>query len=260
MKRLQTTVLVALGGIMSLCAAQTQTEDTAKPPRSSRLGGLVARPGSLKGKIVIGNAQEKIGNETIELAIDDFRKLVRFAIEVKPSVAPDVRSAEKMVSELGGQVGLFIVDDLSFPTLLDAPENGWAIVNVAHLESGTDGAGFKKRARLEIVRGLSILSGAQSSTYPGSVMQPVRKAKDLDKIEIESSLPVDVASRFLDYLKAYGVEQEIRVQYRQAVKEGWAPEPTNEYQRVIWEKVKAEQSEKPTNPIKILPGDRPKGK
>ena len=207
MKRLQTTVLVALGGIMSLCAAQTQTEDTAKPPRSSRFGGLVARPGSLKGKIVIGNAQEKIGNETIELAIDDFRKLVRFAIEVKPSFAPDVRSAEKMVSELGGQVGLFIVDDLSFPTLLDAPENGWAIVNVAHLESGTDGAGFKKRARLEIVRGLSILSGAQSSTYPGSVMQPVRKAKDLDNIEIESSLPVDVASRFLDYLKAYGVEQ-----------------------------------------------------
>ena len=50
-----------------------------------------------------------------------------------------------------------------------------------------------------------------------------------------------------------------RTTYKRACKEGWAPAPTNDFQRAVWEKIKAEQGEKPTNPIRILPGQKPQG-
>ena len=39
------------------------------------------------------------------------------------------------------------------------------------------------------------------------------------------------------------------VTYGRAVREGWAPAPTNEYQKAIWDKIHA----MPTEPIKIKP-------
>ena len=39
--------------------------------------------------------------------------------------------------------------------------------------------------------------------------------------------------------------------YLKACEEGWAPTPTNEYQKAIWEQVKADKERGPTNPIKI---------
>lgn len=41
--------------------------------------------------------------------------------------------------------------------------------------------------------------------------------------------------------KKAGMQSPRRVPYKIAVKEGWAPAPTNDYQKAIWEKVKAEK-------------------
>ena len=38
---------------------------------------------------------------------------------------------------------------------------------------------------------------------------------------------------------------------RRSAAEGWASEPTNDYQRVIWERAKAEQKQEPTKGLKI---------
>ena len=77
-------------------------------------------------------------------------------------------------------------------------------------------------------------------------MSPVTKVSDLDAIT-ESSLPVDVLSRFPEYMKSLGVTPARQVRYRDACQQGWAPQPTNDYQRVIWEEYHSE----PTEPIRI---------
>jgi len=45
----------------------------------------------------------------------------------------------------------------------------------------------------------------------------------------------------------------IRATYRRACHLGWAPPPTNDVQRAIWEKIKAEKERGPTKPITIPP-------
>ena len=42
-------------------------------------------------------------------------------------------------------------------------------------------------------------------------------------------------------LPQMGIPQIRRVSYKNACEEGWAPAPTNEFQKAIWEKVKAEK-------------------
>jgi len=39
-----------------------------------------------------------------------------------------------------------------------------------------------------------------------------------------------------------------------AVIEGWAPAPTNAYQRAVWDEVKSEKERGPSNALKIVPG------
>ena len=41
--------------------------------------------------------------------------------------------------------------------------------------------------------------------------------------------------------KQLNIPVRIRTTYRAAVKEGWAPAPTNDFQKAIWEKIKAEK-------------------
>ena len=79
-------------------------------------------------------------------------------------------------------------------------------------------------------------------------MSPISTITDLDKIA-NDAIPVDVVARVYKYLPLSGCNINTRVPYVLAVREGWAPAPTNEYQKAIWDKVHA----MPTAPIKIKP-------
>jgi len=60
-------------------------------------------------------------------------------------------------------------------------------------------------------------------------------------------MPVDRVQCMVNFLKANGMSQEQRATYRHACEQGWAPAPTNDYQKAIWNEV----HEMPTEPIKI---------
>ena len=60
---------------------------------------------------------------------------------------------------------------------------------------------------------------------------------------------MDIVQRFWDYMKPLGVLPAQRATYLKACEEGWAPAPTNDVQKAIWEKVHA----MPTEPLKIKP-------
>ena len=66
------------------------------------------------------------------------------------------------------------------------------------------------------------------------------------------TIPVDMVNYYQEYLKTLGVTTRAVTSYKTACKEGWAPAPTNDVQRAIWDKVHA----MPTAPIKIKPEEK----
>ncbi len=64
---------------------------------------------------------------------------------------------------------------------------------------------------------------------------------------VQEFIPIDMANRYTSYLATLGVKPAHERTYRQACKEGWAPPPTNDIQRAIWQKV----HKIPDNPMTI---------
>ena len=77
-------------------------------------------------------------------------------------------------------------------------------------------------------------------------------------VAIASAFPVFAGPESVEPLpkvsgaaRALGIIPCRRLIYEDACREGWAPAPTNDYQKAIWESVKAEQSKDPEKAIKI---------
>ena len=81
-------------------------------------------------------------------------------------------------------------------------------------------------------------------------MQPISAAADLDRFSA-NFMPPDSANAALQNGTKIGFRPFRRTTYKRACKEGWAPAPTNDVQKAIWEKIKAEKDQKPSNPIKV---------
>lgn len=208
-----------------------------------KTGGSIEVPGAEKGKIVyVNGATNKVPMAWLESNAEVFRKATNLRIETAEGAFsfPDPK--------IVGTASLYIVYDEKLPALLSAPENYWVMVNVAPLAKG-DGekpAFFAARVQKELTRGFSLLAGAQSSNYPNSLVGCVTKPEDLDQF-LDCKLPVDVIARFVRYVDGYGIKPKQVVTYKKACQEGWAPQPTNDVQRAIWEDV----HKLPDKPIKI---------
>lgn len=139
----------------------------------------------------------------------------------------------------GANAAVYIVDDPKLPMTLVANEAHWGVVNVARLDSS---ARFGKA----FVRTAIMTFGGGVSQFKGSPMQTVSSPADLDKV-VSEDVTFDALQCVIRNLQNLGVTQGKRTTYRKAVMEGWAKQPTNDYQKVIWEEVHA----KPTNPMRI---------
>ena len=140
---------------------------------------------------------------------------------------------------------LFVIDDPTMPNVLVAPENRWAAVNVAPLKSDKEPF-FRARVLKELTRGFAMLCGASDSQFPGALTSAITKVEDLDH-HADYRLPVDLFARFKKYMKPFGVTPGNIETYETACCQGWAPAPTNDVQKAIWDKV----HEPPKTPMKI---------
>ena len=256
MKKLVFAAIAAVTFGVAL-AEETAAPAAEKPkvPRSElirrsqmkQFGGMVVRPGSLKGKVVIANATATVDDAVLEKIATEYKKLVKITIETAKSEKPSLANVSALVEKLDAEAVLFVTDDASLPPLLCAPESRWTIVNIAGLSKGGATAPvLAGRIRKEVSRGFAYLAGAANSTFSNSLMSAVTKPQTLDYLNDEMP-PVEVVARFPEYLKGLGVTPILHVTYKQACQEGWAPAPTNEYQQVFWNLANGE----PKNPIKI---------
>ena len=262
MKRLVAIAFVALAGsIIADEVASTNAANTAKRKRTPeelaerartsemrRHGGTIRKPGSAYGKVVFLNAQKKVKSADLKGALDEIENTVHPIWEIKdvesvslPNPAGDFKSHK-------GDVGVAIVDADSLPSLLVAPEDGWAVVNVAALSKGNPSPDvLASRTRKELLRGFALAGGCTFMSRSQIVLRgDIRSPRDLDSIQ-EDSYGVEAIMTLEKTLPYYGVMPWKQSTYKKACKEGWAPAPTNEYQKAIWDKVHAV----PATPMKI---------
>ena len=205
-----------------------------------KVGGLVARSGSQKGEIVYVNCQTRAPKAWIDESIEYFK------VETKFKVTYQTGSFDFASPKVVGNATLFIIDDEKMPALLVAPENRWAFVNIATIAKETRPAFFEARVKKQLSRGFAYLCGASNSPFPMALTRGITKQEELD-VTMDYRLPVDIFQRFRTYMESLGVKPEVSVTYKKACEEGWAPAPTNEYQKAVWDKVHSA----PKNPMKI---------
>ena len=232
--------------VAGVSAATLFADDAAKVAPDSRrnafmrvMGGFIDDTRNLKGRVAIVNAQKSADEAWLRSAAATFAHDVKIKVEVVPG------TFDFKKPELKGEATVFVVDDPALPMSLNAPESRWSVVNVAPLK--TDKLPFyKSRVERSIVRAIVPLLCGSDSQFPLCLMGAVHKPEDLDRF-VNARLPVDVIQRFKQNFDALGLGAWERTTYRTAVAQGWAPAPTNDIQKAIWDKV----HELPSNPIKI---------
>lgn len=208
------------------------------------MGGFVDQPDSMKGSIVFFNAQSTFKPEAIDPAIEELKNTLRFDIRrEKLDFTPTRKEAAKILKDKGVTFGIFLVDDKDDSVTLSIfPEQKYAFINAVAV------GGKDLRFQRELKRTFAYLCGSASSTYPASLLSPVLAPIDLDTFE-NDRYSVDIVQRISLYMKGYEVTPLRTTTYRQAVEEGWAPQPTNDYQKAIWSEIRSI----PAKPIKIEP-------
>ena len=270
MKNLLITLFL-VSGVLSTLAAPRSIEEIMKTPvkeltpeehalrsehirkvRQRIFGDDIVKPNSQQGKIVFLNAQDKLAHNEIENAVAALYKCVKFKFEVKADKPDGKRPTDRAAlacADFDCQVAIVIVADDATPAVLVAPEDHWAIVNVSKLDKGLSSGPlysrmFSARCRKEIIRAFSLLCGGGASQFAGNMMAS-SSIEDLDSVQ--EFIPIDMERRWTDYLANLGVKPAHIRTYKQACKEGWAPQPTNDVQTAIWKEIHTI----PANPIKI---------
>ena len=245
-----------LSTIMIIAAIGVFAADKAKPAggrhrQAAPSGGIVEKPYSGNVFRTI-NAQAAIPADKVAEITLKMRYETIFPFEMGSAAEIDFASAEKAANELLSQgkvgAGVVIVNDPANDDFIRAnPEKRWSILNVAKLlvdKPSTEllEMRFKKLYWHSVVRAL----GGGYATVRPSVMTPFTDLKSLDAISTDKPSP-DVVNLLIDTGSLYGIKVITIASYRTACKSGWAPAPTNEVQRVIWEQIHAS----PTEPMKI---------
>ena len=215
-----------------------------------KTGGMIVKPGSGKGLVKIVSSVPGIPMDIIAEPLQKSKRVLNLDVKVESGAPVSPQNATERRRQEKADICVFVVEDEVLPRLLAAPEEGWSIVNAKACRiDKPENVRYKIRVRKEIMRGLALALGCANC---GNVMHPVVRIQDLEEIEIEA-LPFTTKKFMLTNLEKFGVRPVTEVSYLKACEEGWAPPPTNAYQKAIWDRFKAEKERGPSNPIQIKP-------
>ena len=230
---MKTTKIITLIATIAICgiALANPTRDE----RIARAGGEIIKQGTFTGKVSIVNQQSRLP------AVDCEAVAKMLADQTQCNIVCDTGDNANMK--------LYLIDEPNEPVVLLAPEDHWGKLNMARIVDDLPGEKakekfFASRARKMILKSMSLLMGGGASQFPGNVMNAATM-RDLD--HAEENVPIDMVDFYVAYLKALGVKPAEMTTYRKACREGWAPAPTNDVQRAIWDEVRA----LPSKPLTI---------
>ena len=234
---MKTTIITILITFLTAASALADRQAEAEARHLRRTGGSCEKPG--KGFVAIINAQSLVPLATIKAGADALRRQTRLDFRI---VANEAEAKD------GGLV-IRLVSEENQPPMLASPETGWAQVNVRALgeDLKTDSARAKflpLRAQKMLTRAFAYAAGVGGTGYAKNLFDTVT-LRDIDYYD--NVLPVDVCVHAIEHVSRRGIIPSEEKSYVQACREGWAPAPTNDIQKAVWEKVHAI----PNKPLKI---------
>lgn len=229
--------------------AKQQPDVQARAKMERKLGGFLVKPGSQKGLVLVLDAQKTVAPDKTAAMVKRLAdiSLINFKYEsADPSVAADGDWTGLLKRKSATALVVIVSDDKTAP-LLVSPDEQWAVVNAKRLELGLNEDGKKRfladRVLKQVLRGIALMSGSacRFRQSPGSAYGIL----DLDNRG--DMLPMDQVQQLSDYLGRLGATHVKRTSYRKACQEGWAPQPTNDIQKAVWDEV----HELPSKPLKL---------
>ena len=216
--------------------AQSVKEDALKRQQEyekelAAEGGIVVEPYSGRYVVIVNN-QTRIDEKDFFEPDRGIEDLFNYPVlVVKPGA--DLKKAGLVIT---------ISDNKTAPSLLVAPETPWAGVNVFALATDDpDKKVLVSRLQKEIWRAFLFVCGAANSNMQPCIMRPIFRAKDLDEFPVSQPCP-DPIGKVMQMANRLGIAEKNMTTYRDACTQGWAPAPTNDVQRKIWEQIKKPES------------------
>lgn len=203
-----------------------------------RTGGQVEKRSAAKGRFVFVNAQLKVAPAVISETVKVIENMTRFVFEVVARDDVDICNLDSVRQETGGAGIVAVVDKVGMPCVLVAPESRWCVINVAKLSADEPSCKtLDKRLSKELWRAVGCVAGVGYASGP-CVMAPVDTLSELDNLKTGIFSPESVM-RVEERFQSMGLVQFPRATYRVACQEGWAPPPTNDCQKSIWNEIHA---------------------
>ena len=253
------TAMTMLSLCAALCAQPTPSQQptaapgtvqrgTAKAPRAmdpaarsnmlARTGGMVKAPAEGPSLLFL-NTQTRVATDAIGAVTDQMVEMLRLLVVLKAQSSDDpVAAALKALADKGTAAVVVIADSPGYPSLLVAPENRWALVNVAALGgAGVTAETLADRTQKEVWRAFGYLMGAANSNFEHCLLKPVLVPTDLDALKAKVVCP-EPFNKIMTHAEKLGMKPQRMTTYRKAVEEGWAPVPANDFQKAIWKELK----------------------
>lgn len=205
--------------------------------------GFVTRPA--QGRFAIVLTRDMIPTSIVESAAGKIARQFNHPVEcLIDDVDGRIDSVRMKMKDGNLSVGIFLQESDALPMSLISMEERWALVNISRIfNKNTSLAHKEQRLRKELSRVCKAL-------FSGASLEPnttaVQNGEDLQSMTAE---PIDANTlmAIIRGMPSYGLVAPRTVPYHRACKEGWAPAPTNDVQRAIWNKV----HEIPDRPLTI---------
>ena len=226
MKRLLIVLAATVCAANALCVEKRAklTPAQIEERKYRHFGGHVIQQRETK-VISILNEQTVVGEDVIAGIAAEMQTMLTIPVAVN---AKKVVGLTLKVSEGDANVPLVV-----------QPDNALAIVNVKALSADKPSRQIlETRVCKEMWRGLIYTIGGGNTYVQQCVMKQVSSLAELDALPSKTACP-DAFMRVTESARALGIQPVRRVTYRQACKEGWAPAPTNDVQKAIWEQIHA---------------------
>lgn len=226
------TAMLCAANVLSAEKKPKLTPEQIAERKYRHFGGYIVQPRETK-VISIVSEQSSIGGDVLSGIASEMQALLTI---------PVVMNANRDAG-----LTLKIREGEADTPLIVMPDNASAIVNVKALSADNPTRDvLQARVCKELWRGLIYTIGGGNTYVQQCVMKQVSSLAELDALPSKTACP-DAFMRVTESAKALGIQPMRRVTYRQACKEGWAPTPTNDVQKAIWD----ETRKLPTKPIQI---------
>lgn len=247
-------IFVLRGETNAVRDAENQAAERVKRRAAAReailrkTGGPIVKPG--KGSVAVVDMQRKVPRSDIETSYRYFVGETSLDFKYVPQMADKDFSMADIKVPAGSSAALFIVDDPKLPMSLVAVESHWGLVNIGAITKGVPDSGLTKNRLGKLMTRVAAmtLGGGREGQYSQSIFEAISDAQDLDSLSTDR-LSQNFVGGIVKNAKSIGLEPRFRTVYRKAVEQGWAPAPTNDIQKAVWDEVHA----MPSAPLKIKP-------